>query len=427
MTPKTARLIRNACAGVAGATLLFAMADADAATAQIRAEQCSDAGQWLDPRTETVLPAHEAIARLARKGIVLLGESHTAREHHLWQTHTLAGLRAHRETMAVGFEMFPRAVQTALDKWSKGELSRAEFLKAARWAEVWGYDAALYMPLFDFARQNRLPIVALNVDRKLVARVGKEGWRAVPADAREGVGDPAPAPEPYRLALAKVYAEKLKRGVGGAHGSGDEPDKDDKAKPAPDLETVLALDDFSRFVEAQLTWDRAMAEALASAKRRNPGTLVVGVLGRGHIEFGYGVPHQLADLGITDTATVLPVEAGADCEGLARGVADMVFLVDRSMVAAAGLPKPKLGVLIEPAKEGVRILQVMDDSVARAAELESGDVIGEAAGVPVRRNSALIEIIQRQAPGTWLPLGVRRGDKSLNIIAKFPAEPKGAR
>ena len=39
----------------------------------------------------------------------------------------------------------------------------------------------------------------------------------------------------------------------------------------------------------------------------------------------------------------------------------------------------------------------------------------------------LIDIVQRQAPGTWLPLTVRRGEDSHEIVARFPtsfAEPE---
>jgi len=32
--------------------------------------------------------------------------------------------------------------------------------------------------------------------------------------------------------------------------------------------------------------------------------------------------------------------------------------------------------------------------------------------------------VQRQAPGTWLPLKVKRGSETLELIAKFPARAK---
>jgi hypothetical protein len=73
---------------------------------------------------------------------------------------------------------------------------------------------------------------------------------------------------------------------------------------------------FSNFVDAQLTWDRAMAEALAAAYRRDPKATVVGIVGRGHLEYGYGIPHQLADMGIDDVDVLLPLDATATCDPL---------------------------------------------------------------------------------------------------------------
>jgi S1-C subfamily serine protease len=35
--------------------------------------------------------------------------------------------------------------------------------------------------------------------------------------------------------------------------------------------------------------------------------------------------------------------------------------------------------------------------------------------------SDLVEAVQRQAPGTWLPLKVRRGAETIELVAKFPA------
>jgi len=87
----------------------------------------------------------------------------------------------------------------------------------------------------------------------------------------------------------------------------------------------------------------------------------------------------------------------------------------------AAEPKPRLGVVIETADKRVRIVRVTKNSVAERAELAKGDVIAAAAGVEVRRNQELIAIIQRQAPGTWLPLKVRRNGRTLDIVAKFPA------
>jgi hypothetical protein len=362
------------------------------------------------------------MASLAKQRIVLLGESHDRVEHHRWQLHTLAGLHAYQSKLVVGFETFPRAVQPALDAWSKGESSEVDFLKASRWREVWGYDSGLYLPLFHFVRQYRLPMVALNVDRELVSRVGEEGWSAIPRGAREGISDPAPATDAYRRSLAEVYATKrevLLEDPSQQEG-GDRPQEDETGEE-PDLSAILESDDFARFVEAQLTWDRAMAEALFDARGANPDALIVGILGRGHIQYGHGVPHQLADLGEESVAILLPVETGAACQALKPVVADAVFLVAPDESSEHEPARPRLGIMIEQAVDGIRVLEVFEGSVAEAAGLAHGDIILNAATFPVVRTSELIEIVQRQAPGTWLPLDVRRDSQTRRFVAEFPS------
>jgi len=394
---------------------------AGAATSELPV--CERAGVWLDPASGAHLQAPDLMKRLADRKVVLLGESHTALEHHRWQLHTLAGLSAHAPVMAVGFEMFPRSVQTALDEWSQGELSEKAFLTESRWAEVWGYEPAAYLPLFHFARQGRIPMAALNVDRALISRVGREGWGAIAEDEREGLSDPAPAEAAYLESLAEVFRAKIAQGRG-RHSS--QPGQTDAAASGegdaiPEVAEILKRDDFRRFVEAQLTWDRAMAEALFEMRQANPEALVVGVLGRGHAEYGYGVPHQLADLGERDVAVLLPVETGSACDALVPGVADAVFLVGPDLDEADAPAKPRLGVVIETTENGVAVQKVVPGSVAAAAELAPGDVILRAAELPVARNAELIEIIQRQAPGTWLPLDIRRDGEERQLLAKFPA------
>ena len=380
-------------------------------------EACAQVGSWRSPETGAVLAADSLYASLVERPVVLLGEVHDDWEHHRWQLHTLAALYSRKPDLVIGFEMFPRRVQPVLDRWVRGELSVEEFLDESAWREVWGFDAELYLPLFHFARLNRLPMVALNVDRDLVSRVGDEGWDAVPSDERAGLSDPAPASKGYREFLARVFAVHL-------------PESDeDRLEPSEaaeggdlDLDSLLAREDFGRFVQSQQTWDRAMAEALADARTESPDALVVGVIGRGHIDYGYGVPHQLADLGIDGTAKLVPMTASQACDDVSPELADALFVVENLDDAEANSVKPRLGVMIETADDGVRIMSVLSDSVAEATELEAGDIVVSAAGFPVADVSDLIEIVQRQAPGTWLPLEVKRDGEGLEFVARFPRE-----
>jgi hypothetical protein len=191
-----------------------------------------------------------------------------------------------------------------------------------------------------------------------------------------------------------------------------------------DIAETLADPAFRRFVDAQLTWDRAMAEAIAGARRAESAPLVVGILGRGHVEHRWGVPHQLADLGIPDAAVLLPVATSEECAGLVPDLADAVFMVPPT--GDAPPPGPRLGVMIESVSGGgARVMEVVPGGVAEATGIEPGDVIVEAAGLPTADTGDLIATVKRQAPGTWLPLKIQRDGATLDRVARFPPRPAG--
>ena len=395
----------------------LAIAWVPAAAHGSQAGPCLPPGVWMKPKAEETIANDALIAGMAARPVVLLGEEHTNAEHHRWQLSTIAALHGRKANLVLGFEMFPRRAQPVLDRWVAGELGEKAFLEATRWSEVWGYDAALYAPLFHFARLHGIRMVALNVEKSLIDRVGDEGWRAVPPEARQGISDPAPAAPSYIGRLAEVFARHVEAAKGnkGAAAEGDGPTLPDPDDPR-----------FRRFVEAQLTWDRAIAQALAEARHADAEKLVVGVIGRGHLEYGYGVSHQLADLGIPDAAVLLPWDAARPCEALAPegepAIADAVFSLNPPSEAAAPA-RPRLGILMEGGEGGMRIKKVVAASIAERAGLKADDLIVEAAGVPTPIAKDLIDVVQRQAPGTWLPLRVRRNGETVEVVAKFPPAP----
>jgi len=206
------------------AALAIGVSAGDLSAAEPDAELplCGVAGTWIDPDTGVVLGHDRVIEGLAGRSAVLLGESHTNAEHHRLQLSVLAALHGRNLGLAVGFEAFPRRVQPVLDAWSQGRLDTKQFLEQVEWNEIWGVDPDLYLPLLHFARLHRLPVVALNVERSLISRIGAEGLDAVPVEAREGVGQPAPASEAYRRQLANAYLGH-QGGPASAHGAETDP------------------------------------------------------------------------------------------------------------------------------------------------------------------------------------------------------------
>ncbi|KDB51522.1 hypothetical protein X805_29000 [Sphaerotilus natans subsp. natans DSM 6575] len=370
-------------------------------------------GQWLAPTAAAPrpLPAAELLGWMAEAQVVLLGERHDSAEDHRWQLQVLAQLHARRPALALGLEMFPRRLQPVLDAWVAGRLSEAEFLRQSEWDQVWGFDARLYLPLFHFARMNRLPMLALNVERGVVAAVGRRGFEALSEAEREGVGRPAEPPEAYRQMLRQVFhAHPGPAGEGGA------------AQPSPTAPDAPPPDAFARFIGAQAFWDRAMAEAIAARLAREPGLLIVGILGGGHVRDGHGVAHQLRDLGVPRIGALLTWERAESCQALGETLADGLYLIDPPRDDAP----PRLGIAMAPAPDGVRLSAVTPGSLAAAAGLREGDLLTEAAGRPLRSPDALRALVQRQPPGTWLPLKVQREGAGRapvvqEVVVRFPA------
>ena len=353
---------------------------------------CVPIGTWVVPATRERLTTPEVIDRAASSRIVLLGEEHTRSEDHMWQLQTIAALQG-RQDVVIGLEMFPRSAQPVLDQWVAGELDERRFLAASGWKTFWQLPADLYLPIFRFARMNRVPMLALNVPRGLVSRVAAEGWDNVPPQEREGLSQPAPPTPEYEKSLGETYQEHIEEARGLPH------------------------TDPSRFVAAQLVWDRAFAEALRAAVQARPDALVIGLIGSGHLEHGYGVAHQLASLGIADVTVLLPWTESRDCGDLVADLADAVFGTTATGTERA---RPLLGVQIEGVEGGVAVRRVSPESVAAAAGIHEGDVIIAAAGFAVQTPGDLQGIVARQAPGTWLPLCVRRGAQEIEIVAHFP-------
>ncbi|MBK0329232.1 ChaN family lipoprotein [Rhodobacteraceae bacterium F11138] len=260
------------------------------------------AGTWISPRDGNALSHSDVIFAASKSRVVLLGEQHDRADNHRWQMHVAAGLLAHRTDIVMGFEMFPARLTPVLQEWSKGELSEATFIERSEWNDVWRFDPELYMPIFRFCRDHSIPMIGLNCHRGLVSEVGKDGWDAIPEAQREGITPAVPATPEYRQYLFDITG-------------GQRPDR--AAQSADDPA-------FDRFVRAQQTWDRAFACRIAQVVQQPAAPLVLGIIGRGHLEFGHGTPYQLADLDVSETTVLLPQDASAP---IAKNVAEAVCIM----------------------------------------------------------------------------------------------------
>lgn len=257
---------------------------------------------WCDGRSRCLAPNMDVLSVCAGQNIVLMGESHDRPDHHQWQLAISEALYAIRTELALGFEMFPKRLQPVLDDWIRGSLNEQDFLDKTDWKKIWGFDPELYLPLFRFCKSNHLPMIALNCERPLVSEIGKLGWEGVEKSRWEGMTPSKPASSTYRQYLFET--------TGGVREGRDS--------------TSAADPRFDRFVRAQQVWDRAFACNLAAFHWRSPDTLLIGIIGRGHLDYFGGTPYQLDDLGITNHKTLLP----SDGSDFPLGIGDYIYCLE---------------------------------------------------------------------------------------------------
>jgi uncharacterized iron-regulated protein len=234
-------------------------------------------------------------ADLAAVRVVYVGERHPSAAHHAAQLRVIQALHARTPDLVIGMEMFDRSYQPVLDRWSAGELDEAEFLRRTHWYANWKFDYALYRPILDYARANRLRVAALNLPFSIPPKIRVGGIDYL-SDCEKGF---LPARVDTSNAAHREFAQQVFR--------------------QHDFRSGARFEDFYL---AQCVWEDVMADSVA--RRLGSGTMVV-LAGNGHIQFKYGIPERaFARTGAPFRTVVL----SAPGEETAPGIADYVWAVE---------------------------------------------------------------------------------------------------
>ncbi len=230
---------------------------------------------------------------------VFVRESHDRPEHHRFQAEIIRALTDRGRSVIVGMEMFPYTAQASLDLWSLGRLSEEQFIERSEWKTVWGFDYALYKPIFDVVRERRLRLTGLNVPREMVRKVSRGGPTALTAEDRADLPE-LDTSNPEHRALFDAMV-----GGAGGHGMGD---------------NVYA---------GQVLWDTAMAHHALRYWGRTPrtrDTVMVIVAGSGHVMYGLGINYRLSQRTSEPILDVLCLDAPTSGTTVARSIADFVYV-----------------------------------------------------------------------------------------------------
>lgn len=249
-----------------------------------------------DIQSEQAAPIAEMIPALSQNRIVIVGEHHNNKRHHEAQLGVIKTLKEAGVEVAAGLEMFRSDSQEALDRWVAGKIGETEFKQV--FYDNWGYSWENYRVIFDYARQEKIPLIGLNVPRDITRQVASRGFKSLNAEQRGKLSN-------ISCRVDKEYMDYIKRAYGGhAHGKLN----------------------FTYFCEAQLVWDAVMAVNSLDYLKKNPKSLVVILTGTGHAQKN-AIPRQIKERSDLAHAVILPEVKGLiDPQTVDKTVADYIML-----------------------------------------------------------------------------------------------------
>ncbi len=361
----------------------------------------------VDTRTGDLLSPTELATRLTDVRIVFMGESHTDMEFHNAQLRVIEELVAAGRWVLIGLEMYPSKEQQHLDRWVTGQYSEEGFLELSRWYKNWGYHWNYYRDIFLYARDYKLPMVALNTPREVISAVRKKGFKDLTEEEAAQVPTEIDFDNAdHKLAFRTIFD-----------------DSDDG------FHMQLSDEMLDSFFQAQCTWDATFAHNSLKAMRPfmdDPNVVLVVLVGSGHLVYDLGFQRQLAQWSDMKVASVIPMPIenydGERIDSVRASYADFLW----------GLPPetdplyPMFGASTR-APEGTdrrSVIDVQEDSVAEAAGLEVGDVLLAMNGKDLPNREALAKGMSEMRWGDKAVFTVQRGEEKVDLVFEFRREER---
>ncbi|HJX14408.1 MAG TPA: ChaN family lipoprotein [Candidatus Deferrimicrobiaceae bacterium] len=339
--------------------------------------------------------------------LVCVGETHDNIHAHRVELTVIRELfRRFPGRIAIGMEMFRKPQQDALDRWTRGELAELEFLKAAKWYDNWGSDFGYYRDILQFAKDNRIDVVALNPSNELQEEVSRAGIDNVPEALRAKLPEIGEADPYQRAAMKAVY---------GSH---------------------LATEGmFESFFRVQMLWEETMAESVVDYWKspRGEGKIIVTITGGWHVRYGFGLPKKVIRRMPVPYVIVLPEEIeipeekkeqqmDVDLPPVPLLPSDFAWYVPYEGLEGK---RVRMGVLLSGKKDDAPVIRSVEEgSPAEKAGVRPGDVIVSFDGQPVEDRTDILYRIGTKKEGDSAALVLRRDGAETRVTITLFRMPK---
>jgi aminopeptidase N len=222
----------------------------------------------------------QLIQSLKKYRIIMLGESHTSEPNHKLQLEVIKGLTESGSSICLALEMFNPSQDPILKNYIQGKLTEEEFLDQSTYFNTWGYNYRYYKPIFDYAREKKIKMFGVNIERDYASKIGRDGIGSLSPEERKNL-PPLDTTNVEHRFYFKVAMEGM-----------------DATSPVQ----------FSRLYDAQCLWDAAMGDGAIKVARENPKSIVAILVGSGHVAYNLGIGKIIKERSKFPFASVIAVD-----------------------------------------------------------------------------------------------------------------------
>jgi len=217
-----------------------------------------------DTQTKQIVSIDKIVADMANADVLFFGEEHNDSACHYLENLIFRALHAlYSDRLALSLVMFETDNQLVLDEYLAGQINESRFSKDLR---LWN-NYKDYRPMIEYAKQNKVPVIAANPPRRYVSMVSGRGMASLDSLSKEAKKFLPPLP--YDT-LTGRYREKFFEVMKGSPG-GENP----------------------RVYHSQSLWDAGMSYSIYKYLKHNKGKKVFHCVGGFHTEEKLGTAAQL--------------------------------------------------------------------------------------------------------------------------------------
>ncbi len=217
-----------------------------------------------DTRTGQMITIDKIVTDMANADVLFFGEEHNDSAGHYLENKLFRALHAaYGNQLALSLEMFETDGQLGLNEYLEGKIDESRFAKDVR---LWS-NYKDYRPMIEYAKQNKVAVIAANPPRRYVTMVSRRGMKSLDSlskDAKKLL-----PPLPYDT-LSGRYREKFQEIMQGSPGSGS-----------------------SNIYHSQSLWDAGMSYSIYAYLKKNKRQKVFHCVGKFHSDEKLGTAAQL--------------------------------------------------------------------------------------------------------------------------------------